>query len=339
MNIFGLDIGSTSIKIAQVAQEGGKFRLISAGIAPTPQPGMKSEAEADLITLATSIKKLHQEGKITTKNVVVALPEGQIFTRVIELPSMNENELAQAVPWEAEQFVPMPLSEVTLDWQIVSRGTPGKVEEKIKVFLAAAPTALVEKYVKVLELAGFTVAAVETEVVAAARALLSSSSAPTLLIGLGAKSTDLAIVQRGQVVLTRSIPTAGEAFTRAISTTLSLEAPQAEEYKIAYGLGENQLEGKIKKAITPVFEVVVSEVKKALSSWREKESEVISNIILAGGTASLPEAGTFLTKQLGIEVQIANPFAQLVTTPATIASLREKAPLFAVAVGLAEKEV
>ncbi|MFZ5366309.1 MAG: type IV pilus assembly protein PilM [Patescibacteria group bacterium] len=339
MNIFGLDIGSTSIKIAQVAREGAKFRLISVGIAPTPQPGLKSEAETDLIALATAIKKLHQDTKITTKNVVVALPEGQIFTRVIELPSMNENELAQAVPWEAEQFVPMPLSEVTLDWQVVSRGTPGKVEEKIKVFLAAAPTTLVEKYVKILEMAGFSVAAVETEIIAASRALISSSAPPTLLINLGAKSTDLATVVKGQVVLTRSIPTAGEALTRAIATTLSLEVPQAEEYKIAYGLGENELEGKIKKAITPVFELVVSEVKKALFSWREKESETISSIILAGGTATLPQAGAFLTKQLGIEVQIADPFSQLVTTPSVIASLREKAPLFAVAVGLAEKEV
>ena len=339
MNIFGLDIGSTSIKIAQVAREGGKFRLITAGMAPTPQPGIRSEAEADKVALATAIKKLHQDAKVSTKSVVIALPEEQIFTRVIELPSMSENELSQAVPWEAEQFIPMPLSDVTLDWQIVSRGTPGKIEEKTKIFIVASPTALVQKYVKILEMAGFSVAAVETEITAASRALIPSTSPTTFLINLGAKSADLAIVTKGQVLLTRSIPTAGEAFTRAVSTALSIETPQAEEYKIAYGLGENQLEGKIKKAITPVFEVVVSEIKKALLSWREKENEAISRIILAGGTANLLEVGTFLTKQLGIEVQIADPFSQLQTSPAIISTLRDKAPLFAVAIGLAEKEV
>ncbi len=339
MNIFGLDIGSTSLKIAQVEKAGAKFKLASAGIASTPQPGLASEAEADLIALATAIKKLHQESKITNKNVVTALPEGQIFTRVIELPQMNENELAQAVPWEAEQFIPMPLSDVTLDWQIVSRGTPGKIEEKIKVFIVASPTVLVQKYVKILEMAGFSVAAVETEITAASRALIPSTSPTTLLINLGAKSCDLAIVSKGQVVLTRSIPTAGEAFTRAVATALSIEPTQAEEYKIAYGLGEDQLEGKIRKAITPVFDVVVSEVKKAIFSWREKEKEAISSIILAGGTANLPQAGTFLTSELGLEVQIADPFGKLVSDPKLISALRDKSPLFAVSVGLAEKEV
>jgi len=339
MNTFGLDLGSNSIKIAQVNREGNKFRLLTAGLAPSPQPGLQSEAEKDLVAVATAIKKLHQETKVSTKNAVIALPEGQIFTRVVDFPPMSESELAQAVPWEAEQFVPMPLSEVNIDWQIVPYPKGEKIEEKTRVFVAAAPKMLINKYTKILEMAGFTVTAIETEIIAAARALFLSSDLPVLLTNLGARSCDLAVITKGQVILTRSIPTAGEALTRAISNVLSLEQAQAEEYKITYGLSESYLEGKIKKAIMPVFEVVVSEIKKVLIYWRERETKTISSIIIAGGTANLPELGTFLTKELGIEVQIANPFMPVIADQGILSSLRDKAPLFTVAMGLAEKEI
>ncbi len=340
MNIFGLDIGSNSIKIAQVSREGNKFRLVAAGITPTPQPGLKSELEEDLVSVATAIKKLWQDVRISSKDVVIALPEDKIFTRVVELPPMSENELAQAIPWEAEQFVPMPLSEVNLDWQIIFQGSkPGKVQEKTKVFIVAAPISLIDKYLKVLEMGGFKVAAIETEMIAAVRALVPKELPLVLLVNLGAKSCDLAVVQNGYLALTRSIPSAGEALTRAIATALSLDPLQAEEYKIAYGLAEDQFEGKIKNALSPVLEEMVSEIRKMILSWREKENENISNIILAGGTASLPAIGKFLTEKLETEIQIADPFSRMILDQNQIAGLKDKSALFAVALGLAQKEV
>lgn len=337
MNVFGLDIGSTSIKFAQVAREGEKFRLISAGLVAASGPGLLSEAETDHTALATTIKKLHQEAKVNTRKVVIALPEGQIFSRIIEIPPMNEEELSQAIPWEAEQFVPVPLDEVTLDWQVLGQFKGD--EEKVKVFVVAAPKTLVEKYLKVLEMAGLEVVAVDTEILAMVRSLTSSSSPPTILVDIGARATVLAIVKEGQIILTRSIPTAGEALTRAISTSLSLEMPQAEQYKIAYGLDEKKLEGRVKKALEPVFKVIIEEIKKTLDYWKEKEKDPIKEIILCGGSANLPEAATILTTLLGIQVSQANPFRSLIADEKLLSGLRDQVPLFATAVGLAQKEV
>lgn len=339
MNAFGLDIGSTSTKIVQLEKAGRKYRLLAAGIVPTPTPGFVSESQNDLVALASALKKLHLETKINTKKVVASLPEGEVFTRVVEMPPMNEEELSQAITWEAEQFVPKPLSEVNLDWQIVSRGEKEREMGQMQVFLVAAPKVLVEKYLQVLTLAGFEVLALETEMIATARALVGSEAPTTMLIDFGAKTTDLAVIKQGQVALTLSVPTAGEAFTRAISSSLAMEAPQAEEYKRAYGLEEAQLEGKIKAVLTPVFKVVADEIKRAIQAWKEKEKEAVSRVILAGGTANLPQASALLTAQLGLEVQIADPFAQLVVDQSTAASLKGNACLFAVAVGLAAKEV
>ncbi|MDO8551145.1 MAG: type IV pilus assembly protein PilM [bacterium] len=339
MSNFGLDIGSTSIKMVQAEKSGDKYRLVAAGIVPTPQPGFSSESQADLESLATCIKNLHQEAKVTTKKVIVALPESEVFTRVIEFPPMSDGELEQAVPWEAEQFVPRPLSEVELDWHVISKGEGGREMGKMKVYVAAAPRELVAKYLKVLNLAGFEVVSIETEMIALARIMVPASAPATILLDLGARTTDVGIIQKGDVVFARTIPTAGEAFTRAISANLALEVTQAEEYKRAYGLEEAQLEGKIRQALGPVFKVVVDEVKRSIQAWKEKEQEPLVRLILTGGTAGLPQASSVLAHELGIEVQIADPFSQLILPPQVSSNLKSNSCLFAVAAGLALKEI
>lgn len=338
MSVFGLDIGSTTLKMVEVKKEGGKFRIVAAGLAPTPQPGVSSEAEKDVVAVSSAIKKLHQDARISSKEAMIALPESQVFSRVVELPRMNDNELAQAVPWQAEQFIPLPLEQVNLDWQVVAWGNNKKGGEKIKVLLVAAPLPLIQKYVRYVELAGFKVAGIETEIIASTRALISPDSLPTMLIDFGARTTNLAVVYKDYVLMTRSIQTAGEAFTRAVATSLSLTPAQAEEYKITYGLGQTQLEGKVRKALAPIFEVVIIEIKKAIAFWKENEEQPVSLVILGGGSANLPEVAPFLTQSLGIEVQIGDPFSRLIQDEQVLGKLRPNAPLFVVAVGLAEKE-
>jgi type IV pilus assembly protein PilM len=252
---------------------------------------------------------------------------------------MSENELAQAVPWEAEQFIPMPLSEVTLDWQIVKPAAVGKEMEKMKIFIVAAPTVLIKKYIDIAEMAGLNVAAIESESLALARALQTASSPFSILVNFGAKSTDLTIAAGQKILLTRSISTAGEALTRAIATNLVLEPGQAEEYKKAYGLEEKEAEGKIRKALLPVLDVLANEIQKTILAWKEKENQPLSGLILAGGSAGLAQIGLYLASKLGLEVQTADPFSSLTVDPNFIAKLKPNASLFSVAVGLAQKEI
>lgn len=339
MNVFGLDIGSTSIKIASVQKEGKKYRLVSAGVAQTPPPGLDSEAEKDLVSLASAIKKLHQDARINNKNAVVSLPESKIFSRVITVPSMKEDELSQALQWEAEQFIPLPIGDVSLDSIVISRGEAGKVEQMMEVLVVAAPKNLIKKYQHLVELAGFGLVAIETELIAVARALLSPQSPAVVIVDFGAETTDIAIAKKGLLAFTRSIPAGGQAFTRAVSTSLSIDPAQAEKYKTAYGLTEKKLEGKVKAAITPVINQVVGEIKKAAQFWQEKEKEAIKTMILTGGSTNLPEMTSFLTKALTLEVQVADPFANLIKNEKQVANLRQNSPLFAVVIGLAMKEI
>lgn len=339
MTFFGLDIGSHSIKIAQVTKKKDKIHLVAFGSAPAPPRGLISEAETDLTAIAEVTKKLHQESKITTKNVAVALPEDQVFTKIITTPKLSDEELRAALKWEAEQYIPRPLEEVTYDHQIVGK-IRQKKQEKFEVLLVAAPKRLIEKLLKILKVAGLTPVALETEILALSRSLISPDSETTVLVDLGARATDIAIVEAGQVVLTRSIPTAGEALTRAVATELNLDPSQAEEYKKAYGVDPKRLEGKVRGAIGPVLEAVVKEMEKAIQFYQSSKKKQVKRVIIAGGTAGLPEVVNLLAQKLSLEIQVGDPFARLEKDEEILAKIPAGvAPLYAIVIGLALKDI
>jgi len=339
MDFFGLDIGSQKIKLVRLVKSGNnQYRLAALGNAVSTQKGLLSDAEGDLTALSTIIKKLHQEAKISTKNVVSALPQDQVFTQVITLPQLSEDELLSALKWEAEQYVPIPLSEVTLSHQVVGQ-VKENAKQKMEVLLAAAPTRLIDKTLMVLKAAGLNPVSLEIEIMALARSLVPPSPGVVMVVDFGAKATDFAVVENGQVIFVRSIATAGEALTRAVATGLNLNPNQAEAYKKAYGADPKQLEGKVIGAIGPVVEVIVGEMEKIIQFHQLEKKKTLSRIVLAGGTASLPEISALLAKRLNLEIQIGDPFSQVVKD-----SLIAKIPagdisLYSIATGLAMKEI
>lgn len=339
MEFFGLDIGSQNLKLAQVQKRGQTARLVAFGSSPAPSRGLLSEAEGDLTTLASSVKKLYQEVKVGTKNVVAALPEDKVFTKIIKFPKLSEKELKAAINWEAEQYIPEPLSEVSLDYQVVGQVKDG-VSEKLEVFLVAAPKRLIEKTIKVLKMAGLNPVSLETEVLALSRSLIIPNSGSNMLVDFGARATDIAIVEGGQVVFTHSISTAGEALTRAVAAGLNLDPAQAEEYKKTYGIDPEKLEGKVKMAMSPVLDTVVSEMEKAVHFYQTNKQKTISQVILAGGTSSLPEIMSHLAQKLNLEIRVGDPFVRLEKDSEILSKIPAGvAPFYATAIGLALKDV
>ena len=338
MDFFGLDIGSHKVKIAQVQKTGENYHLTALGIAPSTLKGVLSDAESDLTQLSTVIKKLYQETKIKTKNVVSALPQDQVFTQVITLPKLSEDELNSALKWEAEQYIPIPLAEVTISHQIIGR-VKENAKEKIEVLLAAAPNRLIDKVIRVLKTAGLNPLSLEIEIMAVARSLILSGPETVMIVDFGANATDIAVVEDKQVVFVRSIATGGEALTRAVAANLGLTVTQAEAYKKAYGADPEKLEGKMLEAIVPVIEVVIKEIEKILHFYQTEKKKTITRVILAGGTAGLPEISSLLVKKLNLEIQIGNSFSQIVkeTLPKKLSAT--EIPLYAIAVGLAMKEM
>jgi len=337
MEFFGLDIGSHNIKIAQVKKAKDKYQLVAFGSVPSTAKGLFSEGEGDLSALAEVIKRLHRDTGIKTKNVATALPQDQVFTRIITFPPLSESELESALQWEAEQYIPLPLSEVVLTHELIGKVKENS-KENVELLLAAAPKSLVEKTINVLKMAGLNPVSIEMEIISMARSLIVPNHEKVLLVDFGAKATDLAIVENGEIVFVYSVPTAGEALTRALSLELGLESSQSETYKKSYGVDTKKLEGKVSAALKPILGTIVTEIKKALQFYQEKGKSV-QRVVLSGGGAGLPEINTFLAKELNLEVQMGNPFVQIIED-----SLLKKIPLYkrslySVAVGLAMKEI
>lgn len=336
----GLDIGFSAIKVVLLNLSEKPPHLITLGSIAIPQPGMSSDNDMDLQAVASAIRKLFEVTKISSSEVVAALPESKVFTRVInDLPYLTDNELAPAIRYASEEFIPLPIADVNLNWQVLSRAADK--QGKTVVFVVASPKNIINNYLKVFQMANLKAKAMETEIIASTRALVGNNpfSPTTLIMQMGITTTDFAVTTKGLILLTRSISTGGAALTRAIAQAFGFEVNQAEEYKRVYGLLADQLEGKVFQALKPVLDVIIEETKRVIKAYEMKNPQnPIKRVVLSGGGAKLPGFVITLANALGMEVQEADPWYFISRDATTKAKLAQEGPLYSVAVGLALRE-
>lgn len=337
-NPFGLDIGATTIKLVWLMRDKNGFLLKSFLLTPTPAKGMLSESPLDQEEMVQAIKKAVILANIQSTAVNVALSENQVYTKVLEMPVLSDRELRSAIYWEAEQYIPVPLSNITLSWTVLNRPSKPDAMDKMQVLMVGAPTLLINKYQKIISMAGLTINAMETEILSAVRSLVLDGNFPaTLIINIGAISTSLAIVRNGVMVFTYSIAIGGAAINRAIATDFGFTQAQAEEYKKVYGISNKDLGGKIGQATVPILNAILQEAKKSLAFYTQKYKDLpIKQILLSGGTAKLPGIDLFFANSSGIETAIANPWKAVIS--AIPKEVVENASDFVIAVGLAMRE-
>jgi type IV pilus assembly protein PilM len=269
-DVVGLDIGSYAIKVAWAKKSmgGANLQLIGSNYNPTGQflPGDETAKQK----LAIAIRQLFVDQKITAKDVHLTLPESMAYTSVISMPYLSDAELASSIHWEAEQHIPVPLDEVNLEYEVLYKPNKSDEGEKMRVLLVAAKKDAINQLVTLLHSAGLEIVGLETSLLSIHRSLMPAfqKSATVMVAHIGALSTDLLVVNQGEPVLTYTVPTGGLALTRSLEKQLGLQPQQAEEYKRAYGLDPTQLEGKVRQTLTPVVNVMVAEMRKALQYFR-----------------------------------------------------------------------
>lgn len=308
---FGIDIGVGSIKIVSLLKDKDGLVLDAIGEIKTPRINWLDEGASgdSLKQIGNSIKGLMTDLKIKSKQAVVSLPEDKVVSRLVELPQLKDSEITDALRFEAETFVPYPLDQVSMDYEIVSQEGG-----KMSVFVVATKSAMVKKYISLFRSIGVDLLAIESPAVAIKRVVglnVDTSNISTIVVDMGEKYSDMIGIKNGNVYFTRSIGVGGESLTRAISVNLGLDIPSAEEYKKAYGLNENELEGKIKGSIMPVFTSMAEEIRKAMALFREEENMVVNLLILSGGGANLPGLAEELIRVLGVEVQVLQPLLKV----------------------------
>lgn len=335
-NLIGLDIGSSSIKVALIKRQGDKLFLSSIAQSKVEESPARIDTPEQLNSFASVIKDLIASSNIKERSAAVCLPEDQVFTKVIEMPQLSPRELSAALKYEIDQYIPMSIDKVKTDWEILGQDDHDG-SRKMNVMLVAAPISLLEKYQKIITSAGLTSEVIETEIISAYRSLLPLLNTPysNMIVHMGSAGTTVAIVRSGVIKMIFSVSIGGHALTRAVAQDLSIDMVQAENYKNAYGFSQSAFDGKIGKIITPVFEQIIAEIKKGLLAFREKNNnESIKQVILSGGSALIPGVDAYLTNALSTQVVIGSAFSALgiMNVPEELSA---QAPIYNVVVGLA----
>lgn len=308
---LGIEIGTTSIKIVELKIKKERIELSNYGI--LEKYGHLERINDALQTMsfklleestALLLKELINKMRVKTKNTFIALPSFSGFSVLVELPLMTDKELAQAVKFQAKQYIPMTFEDLTLDWQIEKR-----TEDKIYVLLVAIPTDTIKRYIKIAELTKLNLKGLELENVALAHLFSKKEKAPFVLVDIGGRATSISVIDNGILVMSRNIETAGGDITQVIASALGISPFRAEEIKRAYGLNiQSQGEMKVVNLIIPLLDVIKREVEKSMMNYYLKTKRKVEKVILTGGGANLKGLDEFLSKQLLLPVSKGNPF-------------------------------
>lgn len=357
-SVIGIDIGASSAKIVQLRASRGVAILETYGeISLGPYGGQPVGKAVKLPPekVAQALTDLMREANVTGRTGGISIPFSSSLVSVVKLPDVDEDSLKRIVPIEARKYIPIPVSEVTLDWFAIPKeegedsalaAVRPKVQEapSREILLVAIHNTLLESYHTITEGAGLTVDFYEIEIFSAARSTLGHGLAPVLVVDIGASSTKMYVVERGVVRLTHLVTQGGQQMTEILERSMSWEFEKAERIKreiglsgsTAYSVDENE---RIKTALLSTLTRISSEVNRVVLNYGQKYNKHIAKVVLTGSGASLPGLSAFAKQSLNTEVEIANPFGHTEAPAFLEAVLREIGPGFSVAVGLALRKL
>ena len=326
-SIIGLDIGTSSVKVLEVRTNGSKWVLEAAGWADIPKEALEStKPESRQVFLLDTIRRVMKENGIKVRNVVTSLSGDSVIVRYVKLPFMSAEELRGAIATEAEQYIPLNIDQVVLDFQIM-----GEVQEegqkKLEVLLVAAKNDVVDQHLALLRMAGLTPRIIDVDAFALQNTYeinrAENADETVALLNIGASLTTLNVIEGNQTRFTRDITVAGNDFTREIQKEFNLRFSEAEELKKAQGsismeeddLGLGSISEKddrvlrMSDSMMPVLNKLLGEIRRSFDFYEtQSRKKTVERIAFTGGTARLKNLNRFLANKLGIPVEHMAPF-------------------------------
>lgn len=345
---LGIDIGTSSIKAVELSRWGERIKLenygeISAKVV-FAEPFRTFEKSTLLLSnqnVSRAIKAVLEETKIKTRQVIFSIPDFSSFFTNFELPPMTKEELSQSVVYEARRYVPMPLAEVTLDWQISEGLLAEKDGTTLEILLVAVPNEIINQYKAIAESSGLELFALEAEVFGLLRSLVDEEERkPIALVDIGAQSTTCSVIYNRILRSSHSFDMSSNQLTELVAKSLSIDYKTAEQFKEKYGiLPEEKIglqgEHQIRNVLLPLIDVMLREVEKICRDFYYTKRKEIQKIVLAGSTALLPGLKEYAQDYLKKEVEVGNPFSKIFYPPILEKTLKKIGPSYAIAVGMA----
>ena len=331
---FGLDIGSSSIKVVELVHGSGGYALKSHAMVTLPREAISEGSIRQPAVVSDAIRECVGIAKITTPAAVLSVSGRDSIVKRVPLPRVTPKELADAILLEAEHHIPFAIDEVFLDYQVV-----GETVHTMSVVLVATKKVKVLEYIAVVEDAGLEASVVDLDAFALQNQYEMNNpedgNEAVALIDIGAAVMKTNVVHGGVSIFARDVPFGGNNYTDAIAQRLGIPAGKAEAAKQGREVGVNW--DDLVPALEAVSRDLSLEVQRTFDYFASTaETERIGKIVLSGGCAKLAGIQDFLASSWGVPVELANPFKAIDCDTAQLsdADLRDLSPLFAVAVGL-----
>jgi type IV pilus assembly protein PilM len=336
-DFFGLDIGTSALRLVQLKGVGRVKTLQRYALMPIDAKLVSSDANADQQKLAALIAQFVGEANVSTKNVAVGLPSTRVFTTVVDIDRLSPDELAKSIQLQADSLIPTPLSESKIDWAVL--GDSPVSSDKVEILLSSVPNSYIEKRLDLLESIGLNVMAFEPDSMAISRSTVPADlREPTMVIDVGNLSTDLVISVDGIPHLTRSISTGTAAIVQSAVQNLNIDKQQAEQFVFKFGLSKEKLEGQVYNAIISTVDLLMSDIEKSIKYFQTRyPSKKLDRIIMTGGASALPEFPLYVANKLNIAVEIGNAWRNIAYPAEQQNDLLAISNQFGVAAGLAER--
>ncbi len=310
--ILGLDISSTGIKVMSV--DSHKWLVNGYGSIDLDPLKVKESFEDDSNPFLTeSIKTLLTErinGNVNSNRVAIALPTARSYTRTFTLPASAEKSLDEAVTLEAEQYIPIPVSTLYIDYQIIER-----TKKTIVVLMSAMSKIIVDNVTHSAEAAGLDPILIEPSINSVGRVLTATEdgSLPTVIVDIGPANTDIAILDKGSIRVTGGLPVGGNTFTLDIAKRLNIALENAHQLKVLNGLSAGPRQQRLKEALTPSLQRIITETKKVMRYYNERiDSErKLEQLLVVGGGSNMPGIGEYFTENIVIASRVASPWQKL----------------------------
>lgn len=336
-SFFGLDIGTTGVRLVELRGAGATKALVKYAYMPIDSKLTRSDSKTDQQKLAQAIADLVSEARLTTKNVAVGLPSSRVFTTVADMDRLSQSELSNALMYQADSLIPTPPAESKIDWALL--GDSPKDKMKVEVLLSSVPNSFIEQRLDMLEGIGLNVIAFEPDGLALPRAVVPpGTTMPQLVIDMGNLGTDLVVTMGEAPRLVRSIPTGAEAIVRSAQQNLGIDDKQAQQFVYKFGVSKDKLEGQVYQAVLSTVDLLVGEIDKSIKFFQTRYPDSkLERIIVTGGASAIPEFPLYLSDKFGLNVEIGNAWRNVSFAADRQNELLAVSNQFSVAVGLAER--
>ena len=348
ISALGIDIGSSSIKVVQLQKKGDKAVLetygeLSLGAYGDVSVGQSTNLPTEKIVQALNDLLAEKEVAITTKVCGLAIPFRASLLSIIEMPALSQKELSTMVPIEARKYIPVPISDVTIDWSIIPKseievGDPQNKDQKkktVSVLLVAIHNNIINQYKEIVAKTGLEAKFFEIEVFSTMRAILEGVKGPVMIFDMGSSTTKLYIIDRGLVQYSHTINHGSQEITANIARNLNVSVEDAEVLKRDFGAGATNEGVDLAQSVSTVADYIFAEANRFLFEFQKKRNQNIKSIYLTGGGSALRGFRDLAAQNFKVEVISGDPFEKVETPVFLEEILKATGPEFTVATGAA----